>query len=63
MEALKKANELFFSMKKDGTNLWIIQQYIDSVPSDTISLVKLERWTNCNTREDYNKILEGWRKK
>ena len=63
MEALEKANELFFRLKKDGTNLWIIQQYIDNVPSDTISLVKLERWTNCNTREDYNKILEGWRKK
>ena len=59
MDALRKANEAFYNEKKDGTNLYIIGKYLDAgVPC---SLVGLERWTNCNTREDYEAILQGWK--
>lgn len=59
MEALRKANERFFKEAKDDTNLRIIQNYLDD--STEISLVGLKRWTNCNTKEDYNKIMAYWR--
>ena len=57
---LRAANEKFFAEEKDGTNLRIIQNYIDSCGSDGFELVSLSRWTNCNTREDYRKILSYW---
>ncbi|MCR5075382.1 MAG: hypothetical protein K6A79_06235 [Ruminococcus sp.] len=57
---LRAANEKFFAEEKDGTNLRIIQNYIDSCGSDSFELVSLSRWTNCNTREDYRKILSYW---
>lgn len=60
MDALRKANEAFYNEQKDGTNLYIIRRYLDAgVPC---SLVGLERWTNCNTREDYETIAEVWKK-
>ena len=60
MDALRKANEAFYNEQKDGTNLYIIRKYLDAgVPC---SLVGLERWTNCNTREDYETIAEVWKK-
>ena len=59
-EKLKAANEKFFAEEKDGTNLRIIQNYIDSVGSDNFELICLERWTNCNTREDYRRLLSYW---
>ena len=55
---LKKANDLFFEKTVDGTNLIIIQNYLDQeVPYE---LIGLKRWTNCNTREDYKKITAYW---
>ena len=60
IDALRKANEAFYNEQKDGTNLYIIRKYLDAgVPC---SLVGLERWTNCNTREDYETIAEVWKK-
>ena len=59
--ALKTANDEFESFEIDGTNLRIIQRYIEKVPADSIDLIKLDRWTNCNTKEDYRKILNNWR--
>ena len=55
---LKRANALFFEKTKDGTNLVIIQNYLDMrVP---YALIGLKRWTNCNTKEDYRKITAFW---
>lgn len=55
---LKYANELFIEKTKDGTNLIIIQNYLDTgVPYE---LIGLKRWTNCNTKEDYKKITAFW---
>ncbi|MBO4578856.1 MAG: hypothetical protein J5715_01755 [Clostridiales bacterium] len=58
---LKEANDEFSGTERNGTNLSIIQSYIDKVGADNFDIVCLERWTNCNTREDYKKILNYWR--
>ena len=58
MEALRAANEAFQQEAPDGTNLYIIQRYFDTVAAS--EPVLLEQWTNCNTREDYAKILSRW---
>ncbi len=61
MVALKRANNDFGEFEKDGTNLRIIQRYLETVPANEIELIKLNYWTNCNTREDYKKIIYFWR--
>ena len=61
MSILKKANKDFGKLEKDGTNLRIIQRYIEAIPAEEIELIKLDRWTNCNTKNDYSKILHYWR--
>ena len=61
-DALQKANDEFFNDDKGGTNLSIIQKYLDAVPSSDVEIIKLSEWTNCNTREDYKKIKESWEK-
>ena len=58
-EILRQANDDFFAEEKDGTNLRIIQRYLDACKGP-VTLVGIERWTNCNTREDYRKILSYW---
>ena len=59
-QKLEKANRDFFENEKQGTNLCIIQRYIDSCKADDLELACLARWTNCNTRQDYKKILTYW---
>lgn len=61
IEILERANEEFFMWEKEGTNLTIIQRYFNQVPSKSIELINLKRWTNCNTRDDYRKIMNYWR--
>ena len=60
IDALRKANEEFFITDMGGTNLSIIQKYLDQVSPDSIEVVRLKEWTNCNTREDYIKIKNRW---
>ena len=57
-EKLKRANDKFFETAKADTNLRIIQNYLDS--GVEVDLVPLNRWTNCNTRDDYRKIVTYW---
>ena len=57
-DVLREANERFIREHKDGTNLHIIQAYIDRHPACT--LIGFETWTNCNTREDYRRIVTRW---
>lgn len=57
---LEKASDKFFAEDKGGTNLGIIQNYIDIRGSGQFELVGIRRWTNCNTRDDYKKILSYW---
>lgn len=60
IETLRKANDRFFNESKDGTNLTIIQNYLDY--GVEIELIGYERWTNCNTKNDYEKIKSYWEK-
>ena len=48
IDAMKKATEEFFITDKGGTNLNIIQKYLDKISPDS------------NTREDYLKIKKRW---
>ena len=59
-DRLREANEKFFTEEKEGTNLIIIQNYIDLLNNEDFELIDLYRWTNCNTRDDYRKILSYW---
>ena len=61
IEKLKKAIVNFYKGERVGTNLFIIQSYIDLKDSNDFELIGLKRWTNCNTREDYKKILKYWK--
>lgn len=58
IEMLQAANEKFYEKERDGTNLRIIQNCLDS--GAEVDLIGLKRWTNCNTRADYQKILSYW---
>ncbi len=60
-EKLKAANEKFYETDRSGTNLCIIQNYIESCDAGSFELTGLLRWTNCNTRGDYRQILEYWK--
>ncbi len=57
-DALKRATRKFYLETRDGTNLVIIGNYLDLVGN--ADLVCLRRWTNCNTREDYRRIITYW---
>ncbi len=58
IETLKRANQKFICESKADTNLRIIQNYLDSCLD--VELIQLNRWTNCNTRNDYKKIVSYW---
>ena len=58
IDALNDANNAFYSVEKGETNLRIIQRYFDM--EKDVELISLKRWTNCNTREDYQAIRERW---
>lgn len=58
VDKLKAANAKFYDEAKGDTNLRIIQNYLDMGVEATI--VPLDRWTNCNTRDDYRKIVLYW---
>ena len=58
MDKLKSANKKFFETAKADTNLRIIQNYLDM--GVDVDIILLKRWTNCNTRYDYKKILTYW---
>ncbi len=58
MDLLKNAAEKFFEEAKGDTNLKIIQKYLDQ--GAIVDIVPLKRWTNCNTRDDYRKIVKYW---
>lgn len=59
IEKLRNANEMFLQESKGDTNLKIIQNYLDQ--NVDVEVMPLSRWTNCNTRDDYRKIVSYWR--
>ena len=58
MSELRWANDAFFAKTKDDTNLRIIQNYLDA--GIEVELIPLKRWTNCNTKEEFRKIVSYW---
>lgn len=60
MKALKAASEAFIEKNRDGTNLFIIQEYLNNIPIGDVSVLPLKCWVNCNTREDYRLISSRW---
>ena len=58
MEALQQSCERFYNEAKEDTNLRIIQSYLDC--GIDVDLVALKYWTNCNTKDDYKKIVSRW---
>lgn len=58
MEVLKKAGRQFLEDCRDGTNLYIIQKYLDA--GVEVELTDLKQWTNCNTKKDYKEIVNRW---
>ncbi len=61
MDALQEATNDFVKINKADTNLLIIQKYFDTREKEQIEPLHLERWINCNTREDYKRAKEFWR--
>ena len=59
IQKLKRANQTFIKENKAGTNLNIIQNYLDD-NNTRCELIGLKRWTNCNTREDFKQIMAYW---
>lgn len=60
INALTEACRIFHEGNQEGTNLAIIQEYIDRIAQEHIAVLGLRRWTNCNTREDFHKITKIW---
>lgn len=56
---LEASCDLFYKNSITGTNLRIIQDYLDNLSAD-VELIGIKQWTNCNTREDYHRILSVW---
>ena len=50
----------FFKTNRGETNLKIIQEYINRVSQDELSIIQLQRWINCNTKNDYKIVKEKW---
>lgn len=59
MRILQEAIADFEKGDMSGTNLQIIGYYFGELSEKDISLVGFDKWTNCNTREDYRKIFNG----
>ena len=57
-DLLRQANDRFYAETRDGTNLRIIQNYLEA--GAEAELVPLVRWTNCNTKEDFRRIMTYW---
>ncbi len=61
MEILQTVSRQFGETDQRGTNLMLIQEYCNRISQNEIRLTRLYGWTNCNTREDYRRIVRRWR--
>ena len=43
----------------EGTNLEIVQRYYGDISSDKLSIVRVEKWYNCNTVSDYREAVKN----
>jgi len=57
-ERLYDVNGKLSEAGKKGTNLEIVDKYFSEISRDKISLVTLNTWINCNTVNDYDRMLK-----
>ena len=57
---LEESASRFVNDAPEDTNLRIIQDYFDNLTENDVEIVSLDRWTNCNTRDDYRNIVKMW---
>lgn len=55
---LKKVSENLTESQMKGTNLEIIQGYFGSLEADGFQILGFEKWYNCNTVADYNRVYD-----
>ena len=60
VELVKIANDNFKENLIEDTNLGIIQKYFDMLENESIEIIPLKHWVNCNTRKDYEIIKNYW---
>ncbi len=60
MQKLKESAEHFCEKDIKGTNLVIVQDYLDHIEPEEIEVFSFKRWVNCNTREDFAGIQKSW---
>ena len=44
--------------KKKGTNLELIDAYFRDIEKDSIDIIPIETWYNCNTVKDYHHVYK-----
>lgn len=52
-ETFTRMNVHLTETERRGTNLVLIEQYFQRHPMESLNLITLEHWINCNTREDF----------
>lgn len=61
IDALKISNKFFKENSIEDNNLAIIQKYLDLLDdTESIEIIGLKHWVNCNTRDDYKIIKNYW---
>lgn len=61
INALKISNSFFKENCIEYNNLAIIQKYLDLLDNDeSVDIIGLKHWVNCNTRNDYKLIKNQW---
>ncbi len=57
-EKLFKSAENLTENEAKGTNLILVQKYFDKIESANLEVIHFSSWINCNTIDDYRKMLE-----
>lgn len=55
-------NKTYESLSKNewkGTNLVFVEKYFQNIPKGLSEIIFFNRWINCNTVEDFNRIQRG----
>lgn len=61
VKLLEECCGAFADTDRSGTNLEIIQSYLDGLGGRKVEMIIFERWLNCNTRADYRRAVHHWR--
>lgn len=56
MERVGSIFDAVSDIEWQGTNLVFVERYFQSLPKDEMEMVFFDKWINCNTVDDFNKI-------